>query len=70
MDIILRPVPAGQDICLWVPTEVDDCTVVVGGGMPRGKRIQLSEDWRERQARQSKEDLLVVEILTHWLGRL
>ena len=29
MDIILRPVPLGQDICLWPPLEVDDCTPVV-----------------------------------------
>lgn len=72
-DIILRPVPLGHDICLWDPTEFDDCTPVIpptplpispGGG---GGFVPWNLRWDDEP---EDDDLEIVQILTYWLNRL
>ena len=71
MDVILRPVPAGHDVCLWDPAEFDDCSPVVpppagGGG---GGFLPWNLRW-EGEKPDEDDDLEIVQILTYWLNRL
>ena len=71
IDIILRPIPAGTDICLWDPTAFDDCSTTpppidTGGG-------GVDSPFRQRRRpplvkTHEEDDLEIIRILAGFLG--
>jgi hypothetical protein len=84
VDIYLHPIPEGNDICLFDPTEVEDCTNPPvccgingngGGGITlipeRKKKSERSKKLAEAKAlkeRQEKDDLESVMAILAFLG--